>query len=324
VEIGGKMPAYCPLDELSLCKLSKVLIPASAGPLHAAAGLRCRRGRSEAHKHAQSALPAVLLFGRAHLGCSAPRPAGRCRQAEQSAARRRASAQPRRPPCAQAHTVLTPDTVREFLITRTDNRTGEVQLSVKKIETEILWQRLRQLRDHKVYVPAAVVQSSANRSGALVDYFGQTGFVPGSHIPNVRACRAPPPPPPGPLPPGPKRTLRAAQLVVPGARACAAALRLAGRSQPSRLLRAHGRLARHARGGKQGAPVPLCSGVGSGSRVAPQPPDAPALHAPVDSQRQACHPRALPQRRLQDARWGRTCIGAPARCVKTARRAGSL
>lgn len=204
MEIGGKMPAYCPLDELSLCKLSKVLTPASAGPLHAAAGLRCRRGRSEAHKHAQSALPAVLLFGRAHLGCSAPRPAGRCRQAEQSAARRRASAQPRRPPCAQAHTVLTPDTVREFLITRTDNRTGEVQLSVKKIETEILWQRLRQLRDHKVYVPAAVVQSSANRSGALVDYFGQTGFVPGSHIPNVRACRAPAPPPgcPGARPPG--------------------------------------------------------------------------------------------------------------------------
>jgi hypothetical protein len=71
--------------------------------------------------------------------------------------------------------VLTPDTVREFLITRTDNRTGEVQLSVKKIETEILWQRLRQLRDHKVYVHAAVVQSSANRSGALVDYFGQAG-----------------------------------------------------------------------------------------------------------------------------------------------------
>lgn len=78
-----------------------------------------------------------------------------------------------------------PDTVREFLITRVDNRSGEVQLSIKRLETALLWQRLRQLRDYKVYYPAHVV--SANQSGVLAEVHGQSGFIPGSHIPNVRA-----------------------------------------------------------------------------------------------------------------------------------------
>ncbi|KAK9827732.1 hypothetical protein WJX81_007013 [Elliptochloris bilobata] len=104
VEIGGKMPAYCPADELSLCKLSRV------------------------------------------------------------------------------DKVIAPDSVREFVIMRVDNRNGEVQLSIKRLEQALMWQRLRQLRDHKVYYPARVV--SANRSGALAEVHGQTGFIPGSHIPN--------------------------------------------------------------------------------------------------------------------------------------------
>ena len=81
-----------------------------------------------------------------------------------------------------------PDTVREFLITRVDNRSGEVQLSIKRLETALLWQRLRQLRDYKVYYPAHVV--SANQSGVLAEVHGQSGFIPGSHIPNVRALAA--------------------------------------------------------------------------------------------------------------------------------------
>ena len=86
---------------------------------------------------------------------------------------------------AQVDRVFQPDTVREFLITRVDNRSGEVQLSIKRLETAILWQRLRQLRDYKVYYPAHVV--SANQSGVLAEVHGQSGFIPGSHIPNVRA-----------------------------------------------------------------------------------------------------------------------------------------
>ncbi len=46
--------------------------------------------------------------------------------------------------------MLTPDSAREFLITRMDYRTGEVQLSIKRIEQALMWQRMRQLRDHKV------------------------------------------------------------------------------------------------------------------------------------------------------------------------------
>ena len=89
---------------------------------------------------------------------------------------------------AQVDRVFQPDTVREFLITRVDNRSGEVQLSIKRMETALLWQRLRQLRDYKVYYPAHVV--SANQSGVLAEVHGQSGFIPGSHIPNVRALAA--------------------------------------------------------------------------------------------------------------------------------------
>ena len=199
------MPAYCPGDELSLCKLSRVC------SLHQAVLIYFFQRQCYSLLYTSQAIPCsdktcafawCILLKTLTAQCglsswlaeSAYLAAGYyCFSLASQASNLAGPAgenisYPGGCASAQVDRVFQPDTVREFLITRVDNRSGEVQLSIKRLETALLWQRLRQLRDYKVYYPAHVV--SANQSGVLAEVHGQSGFIPGSHIPNVRALAA--------------------------------------------------------------------------------------------------------------------------------------
>eukprot|EP00891_Asterochloris_glomerata_P003811 jgi/Astpho2/3811/Aster-04338 len=80
--------------------------------------------------------------------------------------------------------VLVPDMQREFLVLRDDyarNKSGEVILSLKRIEEEVVWSRLLQMKTEDVTVDARCV--AVNRGGALVKVHGLDGFCPASQLP---------------------------------------------------------------------------------------------------------------------------------------------
>lgn len=82
-------------------------------------------------------------------------------------------------PISRATEVLGPNTVREFIVIRGE-RSGELTLSLKKLETSVAWQRLRQCMEEDVSVRATV--AAVNRGGLLVDVENTRGFCPGSQL----------------------------------------------------------------------------------------------------------------------------------------------
>jgi len=82
---------------------------------------------------------------------------------------------------------------REFQIIGGEDENGQVKLSVRRLEFARAWERVRQIQAEDCTITAEIL--SINRGGALVNFEGLRGFLPGSHAPAVR-----PPPPPPPLP----------------------------------------------------------------------------------------------------------------------------
>ncbi|KAK9806089.1 hypothetical protein WJX72_000808 [[Myrmecia] bisecta] len=83
----------------------------------------------------------------------------------------------------RATQVLESDTRREFEIVYV-GRDTDIQLSLKQVEMQVLWQRIRQLKEEDITVMGKVVGS--NRGGLTVETMGLQGFVPGSHLAGAR------------------------------------------------------------------------------------------------------------------------------------------
>lgn len=77
---------------------------------------------------------------------------------------------------------MSPGDSREFVVIREDQRSGELQLSIRRAEEALVWRRLRQSLEEGAAVEGLV--TSFNAAGLMVDVQGQKGFVPGSHVPN--------------------------------------------------------------------------------------------------------------------------------------------
>ena len=82
---------------------------------------------------------------------------------------------------------------REFQIIGGEDENGQVKLSVRRLEFARAWERVRQIQAEDCTITAEIL--SINRGGALVNFEGLRGFLPGSHAPAVR-----PQPPPWPSP----------------------------------------------------------------------------------------------------------------------------
>lgn len=80
---------------------------------------------------------------------------------------------------SRATEVIGPDTVREFAVIRGEG-SGELTLSLKRLELAVAWQRLRQLMEEDASVRAVV--AGVNRGGLLVDVENIRGFCPGSQL----------------------------------------------------------------------------------------------------------------------------------------------
>ncbi len=80
---------------------------------------------------------------------------------------------------SRATEVVGPDTIREFAVIRGEG-SGELTLSLKRLELGVAWQRLRQLMEEDASVRATV--AGVNRGGLLVDVENIRGFCPGSQL----------------------------------------------------------------------------------------------------------------------------------------------
>lgn len=76
--------------------------------------------------------------------------------------------------------VLQPGEVREFFIMSEENEDGQLSLSIRRIEYQRAWERVRQLQKEDATIYSEVF--ATNRGGALVRVEGLRGFIPGSHI----------------------------------------------------------------------------------------------------------------------------------------------
>jgi small subunit ribosomal protein S1 len=76
--------------------------------------------------------------------------------------------------------VLEPGEVREFFILTEENEDGQLSLSIRRIEYQRAWERVRQLQKEDATIYSEVF--ATNRGGALVRVEGLRGFIPGSHI----------------------------------------------------------------------------------------------------------------------------------------------
>jgi len=70
---------------------------------------------------------------------------------------------------------------REFQITSNEDENGQLQLSIHRIEFARAWERVRQIQAEDCTISAEIL--SINRGGALVNFEGLRGFLPGSHAP---------------------------------------------------------------------------------------------------------------------------------------------
>jgi len=82
-------------------------------------------------------------------------------------------------PISEPSDVISPGTTREFVVVGS-NSSQEVTLSIRKLELEVVWQRLRQCLDEDITVEGTVYAS--NRGGVMVDVMGVRGFVPVSQL----------------------------------------------------------------------------------------------------------------------------------------------
>ncbi|CAL5228279.1 g11383 [Coccomyxa viridis] len=79
-----------------------------------------------------------------------------------------------------AEQAVAPDQQREFAVNFQDRKSGEMRLSIKVIEKELAWQRIRQIAEEQAFLTAKV--ESARPAGLIVKVFDSIqGFVPGSH-----------------------------------------------------------------------------------------------------------------------------------------------
>jgi len=76
--------------------------------------------------------------------------------------------------------VLIPGEIREFFILSEENEDGQLTLSIRRIEYQRAWERVRQLQKEDATIYSEVF--ATNRGGALVRVEGLRGFIPGSHI----------------------------------------------------------------------------------------------------------------------------------------------
>jgi len=76
--------------------------------------------------------------------------------------------------------VLQPSESREFFIMSEENEDGQLALSIRRIEYQRAWERVRQLQKEDATIFSEVF--ATNRGGALVRVEGLRGFIPGSHI----------------------------------------------------------------------------------------------------------------------------------------------
>jgi len=76
--------------------------------------------------------------------------------------------------------VLEPGEEREFFIISEENEDGQLTLSIRRIEYQRAWERVRQLQKEDATIYSEVF--ATNRGGALVRVEGLRGFIPGSHI----------------------------------------------------------------------------------------------------------------------------------------------
>ncbi|MEB3322332.1 MAG: 30S ribosomal protein S1 [Synechococcaceae cyanobacterium] len=75
--------------------------------------------------------------------------------------------------------VLEPGEIREFFILSEENEDGQLTLSIRRIEYQRAWERVRQLQKEDATIYSEVF--ATNRGGALVRVEGLRGFIPGSH-----------------------------------------------------------------------------------------------------------------------------------------------
>ena len=81
--------------------------------------------------------------------------------------------------------VLQPSEVRQFFIMSEENEDGQLSLSIRRIEYQRAWERVRQLQKEDATIYSEVF--ATNRGGALVRVEGLRGFIPGSHISTRKA-----------------------------------------------------------------------------------------------------------------------------------------
>jgi small subunit ribosomal protein S1 len=81
--------------------------------------------------------------------------------------------------------VLEAGETREFFILSEENDDGQLTLSIRRIEYQRAWERVRQLQKEDATIYSEVF--ATNRGGALVRVEGLRGFIPGSHISTRKA-----------------------------------------------------------------------------------------------------------------------------------------
>jgi small subunit ribosomal protein S1 len=81
--------------------------------------------------------------------------------------------------------VLEVGEIREFFVLSEKNEYGQLTLSIRQIEYQRAWQRVRQLQKEDVTIYGEVF--ATNREGAMVRVEGLQGFIPRSHIGNRKA-----------------------------------------------------------------------------------------------------------------------------------------
>jgi len=81
-------------------------------------------------------------------------------------------------PVVDASAIVQIGSSREFVVLGQNNQ--QVQLSIRKLELEVVWQRLRQYQSEDVTIEGTIFNS--NRGGVMVDVHGVRGFVPMSQL----------------------------------------------------------------------------------------------------------------------------------------------
>ena len=82
-------------------------------------------------------------------------------------------------PVSRAEDVVSAGESREFYVIRGEGY-GELTVSIKQLEVEVVWEKLRQMMAEETSLTAPVV--AVNRGGILVDVQGIRAFCPGSQL----------------------------------------------------------------------------------------------------------------------------------------------